>query len=189
MKFSAWKIWLHPRVSRQAFEELSAAAGECASMRIELAAAQATVTELRAELAAVITDLESERERRGQLDAELGRLSAVNGELECEKIKLGHSVAGLQRKLDEANAELGRRIDADTQIAAFEAKLKGFGEVKERYEQRIRRLRNEVRRLRDAGAAESADSSEMREIDMTGSLPGPGPAGSDWLEDLPAEGG
>ena len=188
MKFSAWKIWLHPRVSRRAFEELSDAADECASLRVELAAAQATVEEQRAELADIRADLEAAIERSGQLDAEMGRLSAVNRELECEKVKLDHNVAELQRKLNEANAELGRRIDADTQIAAFEAKLKGFEEVKERYEQRIRRLRNEVRRLRDAGTAESADLSELREIDMTGSLPGSGPEGSDWLEDLPAEG-
>ena len=186
MEFSAWKIWLHPRLSRRVFEELSEAAETSESLCERLHREKRELEELKLRREEEALKLE---ELKLHLEEEKLRL-------EEEKLKLRNRVEYLESRNGELQTELENRVDADTRIRAFEKQLEGFQEVKRQYENRIERLRGEIIRLRGMRGPSAPINSDIGEIDMTtgavrrmgASKRKPEPPktdDSDWLKDLP----
>lgn len=159
MAKSAWYIWLHPVRTRRTVDELTALTAEDAELREELETLRETLCGTNSQLSEKTSEVHILREEK---DA----LAASHCELEKEKAVLEERVEELERELDRSSRELSRRVDAETQIREFEAKLGGIESLKAQYELRIRRLRDEIRNLRKQSGQQQPGSEELREIDM-----------------------
>lgn len=158
MAYSAWQIWLHPRLSRRVMAELE---GEAGSLR-RRADEQAEALRTAAGEAAVATDkmAQLELERNSARD-EAAALTREAGELRGEVARL--------------KAELAERREAAEVYAEVEKNMKRVGEMKDKYEKRIARLRDEIVRLKTASRTENPEAGELREIDMLGETIAPRP--------------
>lgn len=192
---SAWKIWLHPRRTRREVSELTAELEQLKDVSVILGRAEGELESTQRELDATRNELQSLRQDHNLLRDNICRL-------ENEKTRLEERVSELERDLRNANQELAGRIEADTQIKKFEAKLGGIEKLKTQYEQRIRRLRDEIKSLRSYSGMANPEADELREIDMVTGRPKdvtarkqtsaarrsqkPAADDSDWLQELPS---
>lgn len=148
-------------------EQLGEAAStgeELAETRRSLAASTAELMTLRVEHDRIQTEVTRMREDITLLTAEKTRQELNIRNLERENGRLS-------RELDEAREEVAARIDADTRVREFEARLSGIEQMKRLYEQRLKHLKDEVRALRKA-AGENAGADELGEIDMRSDITG-----------------
>jgi len=187
--FSAWKIWLHPQVTRRVMEAQEEA----------LAAACEESTALRAEAAATAGALAAAREQTSRLEADNAAAALINSELASRRDMLSTELAAALAAADRLRAELEDRKDTEQQIREFDAVLRRAEDMKRRYETRISRLQGVIRDMKKASGESDPEADEIAVIDM-----GAGSAGetksvplrkrrqddgvlseSDWLENLP----
>lgn len=157
MGFSAWKIWLHPQLSRRVFDELSAQAEESAANCARLEEEMRLLDEHKLLLEKTKLRIEEEKIRQEESlrdsEEKMRVLISEKEHLEADN-----------RSLRE---ELENRRDTEIQIEEFNKKLDGFAAVKENYEKRVTRLREEILRLRTLLQRQDPEESELTEIDMT----------------------
>lgn len=130
--------------------DLEARAADFDSMREELEAVKAAMECTRRELEASKSDCEGLRDKVSKLDKENKSLTAALCSSRKEKEKLSH--------------ELGEKADIEAMVREVDEKLKGVGDMRTHYENRISRLREEIVRLKSVSGAWDAD--ELKEIDM-----------------------
>ena len=176
MAFSAWKIWLHPQVTRRVMEAQEEALDAAGVQTSRLEADNASVTLINSELAS--------------------RLDSLGAELTASHAELAASRAETDRLRDE----LEDRLDTERQIREFDAVLRRAEDMKRRYETRISRLQGVIRDMKKASGKSDPEADEIAVIDMSVNCSAcekePGPLRkhhpedgvmpeSDWLENLP----
>ncbi len=153
MRFSGWKIWLHPKIAAKSMAELEKAQGKGA-----------------AELISIREEAERLRAENAQLAESNSALSARNDELTAEvarvRVDMAAETERLRGELADIRAELDDRVETERQIKEFETKLSRFDTLKKQYEQRIARLRDKVKELKNASGEKSPEADEIAVIDM-----------------------
>lgn len=165
MGWSAWKIWLHPKVARRVMEDLELAAQTAVGAEAD---SSARLQEACLEIASLRSEADDARQH-------CDRLAETNGQLEKEKEALTRRVSELSDELAAAKEELLERLDVETQVKEFESMLTKVEQMKAGYERRIERLRHALASARRASGHADSPSSELMEIDMTA----PGAAATD----------
>lgn len=196
MGWSAWKIWLHPKVARRVMEDLELTAQTAAGNEAD---SSGRLQEACLEIASLRSEADDARQR-------CERLAESNARLEKEKEALTRRVSELSDELAAAKEDLLDRLDVETQVKEFESMLTKVEGMKAGYERRIERLRHALASARKASGQVASSSSELMEIDMTvpgtattdaasaprpASTPRPAPSpdttvsDTDWLMSLP----
>lgn len=157
MEFTAWRIWLHPKAARREIEELRRSLDENGDRLREAVELQGAL-QLRVEQ--LLIECEESETR------EASEISALRDKLRHTETLL----RGLERERDELRMEVDERKDAETQIKEFESRLSEFGKVKDRYEERIRLLRAELKRVRQTSASVGTKKILYDEIDLAGEI-------------------
>lgn len=181
MAYSAWHIFLHPVRTGRELEEtlrnLDSLQEDNSRLQEALTVAETRISEL---------ERDAEVLRQELADAERKRVDASRAAEELwAKLRKENEETGRLRK------ELSKRLEAEEQIKIFESKLGKFEDFKKKYEDRIDKLRKEIRLLRERRVVINPESEELREIDMQGPVPvmhaKTGPHESDdgdWLKSL-----
>lgn len=142
--YSAWKIWLHPRITRRAMTELEQACQNSGSNR----AAQIEALELQLETS------------RSQLENTREELAGMREELERTRYEL-----------QEARTELAARADTEAQLREFGDILAAAEEMKAHYESRIQLLRNRIIEMKKNRTPIGARNMGSGLIDMLETAP------------------
>lgn len=140
-------------------------------------------------------EMRQQKEENSQLEAKLkdaeerrGKLEDCVNELAAELLHTRQELDKSRKDAAEMASELKEKSETEELIAGFEKALEGAEAMKERYEQRIARLRSEIINLRGRQTMPPAAGSDLEVIDMTtgkvskeNSHEAPD---SDWLEPL-----
>lgn len=180
---SAWKIWLHPRLTRAELERMDADLVNADSLHEQLCA----MTE---EKDRIVAELGSARSALTRLEFDHESLSQSNLALAQKCAEQQHKLQAMHNTLQKANDELSSLRDTERRISEFEAILGRVEEMKSNYENRIAKLRKALKECQQkndelkTGIRKPADPIDMTSDAIPLSDEIADKEGDDWLENL-----
>lgn len=153
IKDSAWSVWLHPRKALKVIQD----------QNVALSSHSLENKDLKEQLETVTKQLKEQRLENARLSTENITLAEKLKRCEDSVLYLGKEVVQLRKQLQEFEK-------AEQEIDKFQLQLQQVEDMKAGYELRIKRLKENLRDLREAmlamsGAGESG--AVPSKIDMT----------------------
>lgn len=208
--WSAWRIWRHPKVALDTLidsgfmqENLETKLQEALDSLEQYRRENTLLTEQNVELASQVEQYALRlKESEGKIEEYAGKIDGSTRAAEESSARIEQLTAKLDETaalLKTANEELAERMDVETQIREFDAKLSQVEKLKEDYENRIATLEAQLQdanmrldRANRLATNDDLNDNPRRESNRTGdsgdstniSMKEPD---DDWLIDLPTD--